>query len=231
MTAIVERPTELWSTMPGWGIVANLTPPELIAARKLSVIRKLLVAAVTVIVVLGALGFAFATLRQHSASSDLAKENARTQQLMLEQRKYQGAVKVQGSITEVRTQLAGLLSSDVDLGSLVGQLRTRLPAGMTIDTLTVTINTGTIAMTSNTGAGALDTSGSKHIGDVSIGGSGQRLSDVSGYVDALNSIPGVVTAYPASSSSSSAGVAYIVQLTLTSKLFTHRYDSNKSGVK
>lgn len=231
MTAVVERPTELWSAMPGWGIVADLTPPELLAARQLTVIRKVLVAAVSLILVLGVLGFGLATLRQHSAASALSQENARTEQLIREQQKYQGAVRVQGSISQVQTQLAGLLSSDVDLGSLVGQLRAKLPAGMTIDTMSVTINTGAVSTSSNTGAAALDASGSKHIGDVSIGGSGHRLSDVSAYVDALNAIPGIVTPYPASSANSNTGVAYTVQLTLTSKLFTHRYDGNKSGAK
>ena len=42
--AIATSGQQLWSTMPGWGIVADLTPPELIASRRLRLLRKLLIA-------------------------------------------------------------------------------------------------------------------------------------------------------------------------------------------
>ncbi len=46
MTATtVEQPT-LWNSTPGWGIAANLIPPELINARKLKVLRKFMAAGI-----------------------------------------------------------------------------------------------------------------------------------------------------------------------------------------
>ena len=53
--------------MPGWGIVADLTPPELIAARGLRVLRKRIVAALVVIVLLCAGGYVWAAAKDNAA--------------------------------------------------------------------------------------------------------------------------------------------------------------------
>ena len=48
MTA-TPPPAQLWSTMPGWGIAADLTPPELINSRALKTLRKWLGAGLVVL--------------------------------------------------------------------------------------------------------------------------------------------------------------------------------------
>ena len=48
----MATPQQIWNTMPGWGIVADLTPPELIATRRLRLLRKLLAAGLSVLLVL-----------------------------------------------------------------------------------------------------------------------------------------------------------------------------------
>jgi hypothetical protein len=230
MTTLV-KPNQIWNSMPGWGIVADLTPPELIAARKLKLFRKLFLAGFTLLLVLVVGCYALAVMAHGSAASDLASEQTRTSQLTAQQRQYQGAVQVQGSIDQVQTQLAGLLTNDVDTATLIGQLRTKLPAAMTLNQLTITINSGATAGAQSTGAAALDASGSTHIGSVTIAGSAKKISDVSAYVDALGTVAGVVSPYPASSTSSGHVVSWTVQLTLTAQLLTHRYDAKKNGAK
>lgn len=226
----IARPKELWNTMPGWGIVANLTPPELLAARKLRVIRKLLAVGLVLMLVIGAAGYTYAAIQRSAASGDLASEQARTAALQVQQRKYSGVVQIQGTITQVQSELAGLLKNDVDFEALLGQIRSRLPAGMTVGQLSVVLDNG--AVSSATGGGAaLDASGLTHIGTVTLSGTGTRLSDVSTYVDKLKTITGVVEPYPASNQSADAGVQYSVQLTLTDELLTHAHDLNKIGKK
>jgi hypothetical protein len=227
----IERPREIWSTMPGWGIVANLTPPELIAARKLKSIRKIFAGVLVVILVIGVGLYATAFLSHRSAAADLAAEQGRTTSLTAQQHQYQGAVRVQGSITEVQSQLAGLLTDDVDMSSLVGALRAKLPSGMTITQVALNIQTGLAGASAAAGGSALDTSGQQHIGAVTIAGNGHRISDISAYVDALASVPGVVTPYPTSTTASAKLVQWSIQLTLSSDLLTHRYDVTKNGVK
>ncbi|MDQ2958243.1 MAG: hypothetical protein M3Y42_14920 [Actinomycetota bacterium] len=227
----IERPVELWSTMPGWGIVANLTPPELIAARKLKTIRKALVASFAALLVIGIGLYMLAFLGHRSAVSELSQEQARTTQLIAEQHKYQRAVQVRNSIDEVQRQLGGLLTDDVDQATLVARIRAKLPAGMTISQLTITIDAASGTTAPPAGAGSLDASGSTHIGTVTLAGNEQHISDVAAFVNALAALPGVVTPYPGSSSKTDTSVQWSAQLTLTADLLTHRYDTAKKGSK
>ena len=54
------QPNQPWSSMPGWGIVADLTPPELIASRHLKVLRKWIVLGLVVLVVACVAGYVLA---------------------------------------------------------------------------------------------------------------------------------------------------------------------------
>lgn len=228
MTTLI-RPDQLWSTMPGWGIYANLTPPEVLVARKLRLIRKLLIAAFTLLLLVGIACYGYATMQRRAATDDLASEQARTAQLQAQQRKYAGVVQIQGSIGQVQSQVASLMTSDVDLASLLGKISAQLPTGMTIDQLAVVVNSSAAA-SSGSGAAALDASGRQHIGSVTVSGSAKQLADVSSFVDKLKLLTGVVEPYPASNQSSSTGVKYNVQLTMTNQLFTHRFAA-KNGTK
>lgn len=227
----IERPVELWSTMPGWGIVANLTPPELIAARKLKTIRKALLVGLALLLVIGIGCYTMAFLSHRAAASDLSDEQARTTQLQAQQHKYQRAVQVQNSITGVQSQLGGLLKYDVDQAALVERIRAKLPPNMTISALTITIDAAPGTTAAPIGAGSLDASGSTHIGTVALAGNEQHISDVAAYVNALATLPGVVAPYPGSSTVTETAVQWSAQLTLTGDLLTHRYDTVKKGSK
>ena len=67
MTTLMARPGNgdtLWASMPGWGIVADLTPPELVESRRLKALRKLIAVCLgAVVLLLRAAGYAL-RLRQ-----------------------------------------------------------------------------------------------------------------------------------------------------------------------
>lgn len=222
------KPREIWNTMPGWGIVTNLMPPEILAARKLRVLRRLLVAVLIVIVllVLAAYGLAW---RQHRAAADeLATAQDRTASLQRSQAKYQGAVKIQKGIDSIDQALAGMLSTDADTAAIVGAVRAQLPSGMSINQYSLMMNKA--GSSGGNSAETLDTSGVTHIGTITLSGNAQSLTAVSQFVDNLNSIRGVVQPYPASNTEADKGVTWSIQLTLTSDLYTHAYDV-KNGSK
>jgi flagellar basal body-associated protein FliL len=105
MTTVQEERT-LWSTLPGWGIVANLLPPEIIQARRVRVVRRMVVMITVVVVVLCVVGYGLAFWRSHGAEQKLNAEQAKTSQLQAEQRKYVAVSQIQGSIAQVQSQLA-----------------------------------------------------------------------------------------------------------------------------
>ncbi len=222
----------LWSSMPGWGIVADLTPPELIAERHLRVLRKVIVAALSLVLVLCAAGYVLA-VRQHSSAADAADAvNARTTQLQqqLADPSFRNVVRMQGTLAKVQGQVAVLMKDDVDLPGLLSKVRTAAPASIALTTLTVTMNTSATAPgTTTTG---LDTSGHTVIGTVVVAGSGKTLDDLPAYIDRLAKIPGVVNLVPTTNLAAQGSVAFSLAFAVTDKLYSHRYDvSTTTGGK
>lgn len=230
MTTAV-RPKELWNSMPGWGIVANLIPPELLLARRLRVLRRVLALVLALVVLLAMTTFGWAWLQHQAADRDLVAVQNQTAQLQAEQSRFQPAVKVQGSITQIDGQLKTLMANDVDFSTVLGNIRNQLPANMTIGQLALTIDQSKSG-TSGSGAASLDASGARHIGLVTISGKASHLADLSGFIDKLRTVPGVLEPFPVSNATADGGaVDYSVQLTLTAALLTHTYDQTGNGGK
>jgi hypothetical protein len=227
------QPRELWSTMPGWGIVANLIPPEVLQARRVRAIRKLVAYGLCVVVLLAAVGYGFAWYRSQQAADALAAEQSRTSQLLIQQKRYADVTLLQGSVAGVRTELSQLLASDVDVSALMASIIDRLPPGATISQLAVTLSTPTSqkgAASLTTGSGALDTSGYAHIGLIAVTGQAARVSDVSALVDRLSALPGFLDPYPTSNTTNDKGTLFTVQFSINDRLLSHRYDTtSKTG--
>ncbi|HEX8092643.1 hypothetical protein, partial [Jatrophihabitans sp.] len=172
------QPRELWSTMPGWGIVANLIPPEVLQARRVRAIRKLMAYALCVLILIAGAGYSFAWYRSQQAADALSAEQSRTSQLLAQQKRYADVTLLQGSVAGVRTQLSRLLASDVDASALILSILTQLPQGATVSQLAITMSApaGKKATADPaTGSAALDTSGRPHIGVISITGQALRV--------------------------------------------------------
>jgi hypothetical protein len=230
----MDGPWTQGNSMPGWGIVADLTPPELIASRRMRVIRRLMIVAVAAVVLLCAGGYTLAIWQHNQASDELASEQDRTTSLLGEQRRYSGVTVVRGAIADVQGQLAGLMVADVNVGALIGAVASALPKGMSIDQLAVTISAPTPTDKFSTGKesgglGGLDLSDAAHIGTVTLSGTGSKLTDLAAYVDALRKTTGVFEPYPQSNQTTDTGTTYSLQLTLTDALLTHRYDAQDGG--
>jgi hypothetical protein len=219
----------LWSSMPGWGIVADLTPPELIAERRLRVLRKYIVAGLVLVLVLCAGGYVQA-VRKHSTAVDARNAmTARTQELQqqLHNKAFGDVVRIQGTLAQVQTQVATLLKNDVDLPTLLGKVRAALPASMAIKTMTVTLTTAAGGVAAPT----LDRSGHVVIGTFVVGGSSRTLDDLPAYVDRLAKVKGVANLVPTSNGSDTEGVKFSLAFEITDRLYSHRYDVATTGSK
>lgn len=212
---------QLWSSMPGWGIVADLLPPEVVAARRVQGIRKVVAYVVLAIVLLAGAGYGYAYWQVHKATASLSAAQAQTASLQAEQQKYNVVVQVQGETLHVQTELGTLLAGDVDLPTLVAAVVERSPSPAGISSLQVTITGASSSAGSTEGGAALDMSGHAHIGTITLTGVTRTLDEVALYVKRLAQVPGVVTVFPTSQAVDGKQVTYSLQLTLTDQLLTH----------
>jgi Tfp pilus assembly protein PilN len=220
--------------MPGWGIVVDLTPPELIASRRLKVIRKLIALAAVLLLLVCLALYSFAWMQRQSASQALAREQQRTATLQSEQHKYNDVTEMQSSLSQVQGQLRTLLAGDVSFPSLISELRSSLQPGMTIDNLSVTVN---LPGASAAGAGSsaagnsLDTSGHPHIGTITLSGASTTASYIAAFADKLSSLKGLVDVITPSLKAQANGIQYTLTASFTDELLSHEYDSTKNGGK
>lgn len=224
---IAYLPEHLWNALPGWGIGADLTPPELIAARRLRTVRRRVVAALLVLVLVCAGGYGFAAWRTGVAAGELAAEQARTAALQSEANKYAVVTRVQGATTTITTQIGQLMADDVDLAALLAALQQKLPTGMTISEVSTTVGSGGAGAGSARQAGgavSIDASGLRHIGTVTISGASATVADLPAFLDGLSTVAGLTAVLPLTNETSVTGVRYSLQATLTDALLTRRYD-------
>jgi type IV pilus assembly protein PilN len=225
MTITAERPANFRS-MPGWGIAADLIPPELISARRLKALRKLLAAGVVALVAVCAAGFYLAARENAAAAADLASVEEQTAQLEEVGRGYSDVVLIQGSVTQIQSQIAQVMGGDVDLAALMGALQSNLPTTMTIEAEAIVISSAGVAGAAGATGSGLDTSGLPRIGTITMSGTGQTLDDLADYIDRLRKVTGLVDVIPVSNtiSESGTGTQYSITIGLTDPLLSHRFD-------
>lgn len=211
----------IWNSMPGWGLAANLTPPELLDKRSLAALRRRIAAAVLVCVVLIVAGYAFGRTRISSAEDELHAAQSRAAALHVQQAKYSRVTLTKTQIAQIHQQLSVVLQRDVDLGPLLGRLDTVRPNGVTLTGADLTVDTGAAGASMT---GSLDGSGLTHIGKVQLTATGRQLTDASAYAVALAKVPGVVDVLPTSNATQNgAGTEFTITFSLTSKALSGRY--------
>lgn len=214
------------AAMPGWHIYADLTPPELMASRRVRSLRVWIAIALVLVVGGVAVAYDHARGQVNEAEEAVAAEQATGQALRQQQQQFSGVITLQGDIADMEQQTATLMASDVDVDALLGKLWAALPQGMTINQITVSVPSsvgGSGSGDTGSGAAALDASGDTHIGTVTLSGTGQSLSDVPGFIDNLSEVAGVFGPFPTSNIDTGTAVNYSLQLTLTDALLTHRF--------
>ncbi len=229
MTAVLERKQDsaVWAAMPGWGIVADLTPPEIVAKRQLRVLRRLIAGALVIVVVVWVAAYVYAFLQNSSAADEADAARAETTNLQIAAGKYSGVTRIEATVDSIRAQVASVMLDDVDVPDLLTKVRQALPGTMSIQNMSMTLTPATAAGEVSTGT--LDASGHPVIGTVTVTGSGRSLDDLPAYIDRLVRIRGVANVVPGSNQVTGGTAQFTLNFALTDQLYSHRYDVTATG--
>jgi type IV pilus assembly protein PilN len=220
MTSLMDpRANAPWTSMPGWGIVADLTPPELIAARGLRTLRRILVLALVLVVLICVAGYVFVRGSDNGAHDQLDAANAQTAQLTAERSKYAVVTQVQNATQSIRAELVTLFASDIDAAIVLAHVQDALPKGMSFTSITVSPTTASV------GTDPSDPT-LVQVGTITISGTSIGLNDLPLYAAALGHLKGFTDIIPTSNSKGSKSVSWTVTAGLTSDLLTHRYSAS-----
>lgn len=229
MTALLRR-TDPWSVQPGWGIHVDLTPPELLNSRQITLVRKIIVSALIAVVVLCAGGYLLAVRQRSAAEDSLASAQDQTTALQHRAAKYAGVTEVEAMTKGINVQIGTLMKADVNLDALVRRIAAAEPDRLSVDQLTITISqAGVAGGAAQQPAGAIDNTGHPRIGTVSLTGRTTDLTVVSAFVDRLQRVPGLLDVVPVSNDTSGRTGQFNITFGLDDRLLSHRFDAQKGG--
>lgn len=230
MTALLDRPDSpaAWGSMPGWTVVADMTPPELINLRWIGVLRRRILVVLVLVMLLCTAAYAYEYVQNGTAQDKANAASSQTVDLQHAASKYSAITRIEATVDGVRAQVATVMKNDVDVANLLAKVRAALPNTMSIQNISLALNSAT---TPATGPVGLDASGHTEIGNVTVTGSGHTLDDLPAYVDRVSAIPGAVNVLPSSNQVTLGTAQFSLTFDLTDQLYTHHYDVSNTGVK
>jgi len=235
MTAILERPmVHPWDSRPGWGISVDLTPPEVLGARRARVLKRMIALGLVLTAVVCA-GVTLMALDDKAAAQDTYDAaQARTTELQAGAGAYDEVTMLSGVTTGIAAQIATLMKNDVDFAQLMSLIRNGLPPRVKITTESILLAPVETAVAPPADAGdpaeadapptAPVVAGPVVIGSISLAGTGQVIKDLAPFVATLNHLPGVVDVVPTSTIQTETGMTFTLSMNITDELYSHLYD-------
>lgn len=194
MTATAERPVAKKGRKDGPAAApmpiglpqVNLLPPEVRAARSLSVVKRWLGISLLILLVVIGLGYAAAVMSRSSADAELADADATTLSLRAEEREYAEVPRVLGALTTTEQAVQSGMALEVTWKPFVDAVATVLPAGVSIDQFT--LNGPSPFVDSSAPSDPLQTAG---IGSMSFELRSSTPLSTADVLDAIGAVPGL----------------------------------------
>lgn len=236
MTATAERPAARQAkkkSAPAPTFVptapqVNLLPPEVRAARSLSVVKRWLGISLVAVLAVVVLGFAGAVLARSNADAELASAEGTQADLRTEEAQYAEVPRVLGAIqltTEART--AGM-ATEISWKRYMDAISSVLPVGMSIDDFTFTGPSPLAPSVVST-----DPLQGASIGTVSMNLRSSTAPVTSDLLDSLARLPGIAGPWVSSvSASEDEGTVYYavtVSAQLTEDALAERFAAVEGG--
>jgi hypothetical protein len=217
--ALVQHP---WESHPGWGISVDLTPPEVLHARRARGLKRLIALGLVLVAIVCA-GVALRALHDKSAAQDAYDATqSRTTELQADAGAYDEVTMLSTVASGIGAQVAVLMKDDVDLVQLMSQIRGGLPPNVQVTNETVLLAPAESAAAPP--ASAPVATGPVIIGSLSLAGTGDAIKDLAPFVATLNHLPGVVDVVPTSTVQTDTGMAFTLSMNITDELYSHLYD-------
>jgi hypothetical protein len=196
MTATAERPATRPAKKSKGGASApafvprapqvNLLPPEVRAARSLSVVKRWLLIGLVVVLAVIALGYGGAVLARSAADSDLAAAEDQRTALRTEESKYAEVPQVLGAIKDTTEARSAGMATEISWKAYVDAVSSVLPAGMSIDDFTLNGPSPVVA-----GAVSTDPLQGVSVGSIALELRSSAAPVTADLLDALDELPGI----------------------------------------
>jgi Tfp pilus assembly protein PilN len=211
---------------------ADLMPGEVISSRQALVVRRQVLIALGVVVVLLIGWYALSWWQTRSANSDLDSAQRQGISLQNQQQEFAPLVSAQALTTTIQTQLQSLMVGDLSWKTMLTTLRAKAPAGVQITGVTGSVTAGAAAASNSGAAGGssvLNTTGSLGVGQLTITGNAPDKRTVAAFADRLNSVPGLAAPFISNVQGDPLPLTFTINAVITSDALGGRYATAVPG--
>lgn len=205
-------------------IAANLLPPEIVAARRLRRVRRAVVGALGVLVILLGGWYTDASYQAARARADVRTAEADVAGLGRQQSAFAEVTGTQAQSQAISAQLAALLAGDLRWSRLLAALQQAAPKDVQLTSLSGAVGTADAA-----GPRLPAGSAEKAVGTITLSGTGAGKPTVAAYVDVLAKVPGLANPYLSDASVQDGAVQFTVRLDIVASALGGRYTPKTPG--
>jgi Tfp pilus assembly protein PilN len=207
-------------------VCAHLLPEEVIAGRRLSKLKKQLGKGFVGLIALLLVVYAWSWWQTKTSRDDLASAQSHTAGLQSQIQSFGPLVIAQGEQARISQNLKTVMATDLQWRDLLVKLQSEAVGGVQITGVTGAVTgagAGTAAGT--VGLGVLNQTGLVAVGTLNVTGIAPDSRSVAALVDRLAVTKGLASPVPISVSGTKGGVAFEIDLLLTSDVLGGRFAS------
>jgi Tfp pilus assembly protein PilN len=227
MTATLVPPTAAPKTPASdlrfVAIRANLLPDEVVSARQAEVVRKQVLLALVVVLVLLLGWFGLSWWQTSSANGDLDSSQRQGIALQNQQAQFAPLVKVQSDVADIQSELQRLMIGDLSWKRMLTTLRAEAPTGVTITSVSGTLTVLAAAASGQLDATILNASGKPTVGLLTVSGTAPDKRSVAAYADRLATVPGLTAPLISSVEATAHPITFTVTVVITSDALGGRH--------
>jgi Tfp pilus assembly protein PilN len=198
-------------------IRANLLPDEIVAARRLSRLKRRMGVGIGALAVLLAAGYGYSWWQTSKAEDSLATAQFQTNDLTSKLTSFEPLIAAQTQTTQIRSELSTAMADDLQWSKLIASV-SKAAGGQ----LVVTSFGGTIS--ASVEASPLNNSGQQIVGTLTISGNTPDYRSVASFVDTLSTLKGLAVVDPATVSGGAHGeYTFSVTVSLTTDALGGRF--------
>lgn len=226
------RPAVESDPPPLLSLRANLLPDEIVAARRVDVVRRRVLLGLVALVALLVLGYAGSWWQTHTAENDLASAQNEASSLQRQVNAFGPLVTAQSHTSGIRGQLQQVMVGDLPWKSMLTTLRTNAPAGVSLTGVDGVVTIGTVASTGAAGAaGAAGAPGTQplpagltQVGTLTLNGTARDERSVADYADSLTHAKSLALPFVSSVTQAQKGsVTFSMTVVITSDALGGRF--------
>lgn len=207
-------------------VVANLLPDSVVAARRLSKLKRQLGYGFVGLLGFLVIAYGWSWVQTHSSRDDLSSAQHHSNTLRQQMRAFTPLLTAQTRQQAITSQLRSVMATDLQWRDLIGRVKAKAGSGVQVTDISGSVAAGSASAVGGGGLSVLNHTGWKAIGSLTVTGTAPDNRAVAAFVDGLSKTKGLASPIPVSVSGTKGAVTFTINLLITTDALGGRFASS-----